>query len=874
MPARSSSATIRPRRSRALTAREARDPARRCERRRRRGGDGGAPRPPAPRRSQGDGRALPRGQLRARRRTSRGRVPAFAARRSGGRWRSVRCVPRGACRVRSRGESITPWSAPWPVLRLLLGSCRRSLGLRRPGKSPILPPMPDAYRGARDHIDDELQRVALILNRQIQAAWEQGILPRIKDEFSGTFVSGGEVGALLVGGLPVSADGQSRIALIDAALATWGERIEDRLAASRAEGAPLPWDALRSAFRLSATEQQALWVLIAVEISSRHRQLARYLTNDAARVHSDVGLVENCVYSAPSTRELLIEELAADAPLFRNRILEPVGGKRSADDYPFLLRPLRVATRVIELAHGRMSLDREVAQYAMLDDSARPTDDWIGPRAIVEEIRGLLREAASAGRKGAAPATLVLVGPEGVGKRSLCGAVAQELGCQLLVVPLRSLPEEREELHRLGRAIAREAVLFRAIPVLTGFESVAEDPRALPKLSVLDAALADYLGPLVATTGARDVRLPSLARGAIRLDLELPSETDRVQIWLRTLAASGCPVDDQVDVDRIAARYPITGGLIERATAAAAAIARGRGGGNGGTSPEGKITEADTHAGLRGVLDEKMSALGSRVTRRQAWEDLVVTPETLDGIREFMARLKHRKQVYEQWGFARKLAKGLGVSALFAGPPGTGKTMVAGLISTELGLDLYQIDLSRIVSKFVGETEKNLAQVFDAAEAGHAILLFDEADSLFAKRTEVKSSVDRYANLEVNYLLQRMERFDGVTILTTNLESSMDTAFKRRLSFRIDFPAPEEDERLKLWGAMIPAEAEVGEEMDFEEMSRTYEMSGGNIRNAVLRAAFLAAGEGESLTMDHLRRAADLEYIAMGRVFSSSTVER
>jgi SpoVK/Ycf46/Vps4 family AAA+-type ATPase len=238
-------------------------------------------------------------------------------------------------------------------------------------------------------------------------------------------------------------------------------------------------------------------------------------------------------------------------------------------------------------------------------------------------------------------------------------------------------------------------------------------------------------------------------------------------------------------------------------------------------------------------------------------------------MREFIARVKHKRRVYDDWGFSRKMAKGLGLSALFSGEPGTGKTMVAGIIAEELSLDLYQIDLSRIVSKYVGETEKNLAELFDAAEAGHAILLFDEADSLFAKRTEVKSSVDRYANLEVNYLLQRMEAFGGIVILTTNMDSAIDDAFRRRISFRVNFPFPEPEDRRRLWEVMLPAAAEVAGDIDFDLLARKYEMSGGYIRNAVLRAAFLAADDGTGITMSHMRRAANLEYAAMGKVVSS-----
>ena len=269
---------------------------------------------------------------------------------------------------------------------------------------------------------------------------------------------------------------------------------------------------------------------------------------------------------------------------------------------------------------------------------------------------------------------------------------------------------------------------------------------------------------------------------------------------------------------------------------------------------------------IRTLLDGELSTLGRLVEWKQTWEDLVLPDDIQEELRELISRVRHRKHVLDEWGFGRKVGKGTGLSALFSGPPGTGKTMVAGIIAAELGLDLYQIDTSRLVSKWIGETEKNLARLFDAASAGHAVLLFDEADSLFAKRTEVKSSNDRYANLEVNYLLQRMESFEGISILTTNLETSVDEAFRRRLAFRITFPLPEVEERERLWRAMLPAKAAVAPNLDFKALATRYEMSGGYIRNAVLRAAYLAAADGQMITQSHLQRAAVLEYTAMCKI--------
>ncbi len=221
----------------------------------------------------------------------------------------------------------------------------------------------------------------------------------------------------------------------------------------------------------------------------------------------------------------------------------------------------------------------------------------------------------------------------------------------------------------------------------------------------------------------------------------------------------------------------------------------------------------------------------------------------------------------------RKIGLGTGVAALFSGPPGTGKTMVAGLIARDLGLDLYQIDLSKVVSKWVGETEKQLSRIFDAADAGHALLLFDEADSLFAKRTEVKSSVDRYANLEVNYLLQRVEAFGGITILTTNMDASIDPALMRRLAAHVKFWPPEHDERVLLWKGMLTTSAvPLAADINFDDLARRFpDMTGANIRNAALSGAFLAAAEGSSVSQSHLGRAARGEYASMGRSLSGAT---
>ena len=301
--------------------------------------------------------------------------------------------------------------------------------------------------------------------------------------------------------------------------------------------------------------------------------------------------------------------------------------------------------------------------------------------------------------------------------------------------------------------------------------------------------------------------------------------------------------------------YPLAPALVEAVGAVAHREAAGE-----------EMRPEHIEAGVRTVLDDRLAGLATRITITQTWDDLILPDDQTTAVVELLARIRRRRRVYEEWGFAKKLSKGLGVSALFSGPPGTGKTMCAGLIANDLRTELYQVDVSKIASKWIGETEKNLAALFDAAEAGHAILLFDEADALFGKRTSVTSSNDHHANAQVNYLLQRLESFTGICILTTNNDSAIDEAFRRRLSVHIRFPVPDTDERTALWQAMLPPTAPVAPNLPFADLARKYVMSGGYIRNAVLRAAFLAADEDESITAYHLTQAAQLEYEAMGKL--------
>jgi len=376
--------------------------------------------------------------------------------------------------------------------------------------------------------------------------------------------------------------------------------------------------------------------------------------------------------------------------------------------------------------------------------------------------------------------------------------------------------------------------------------------------------LREHPGPLA-------LRLPAMFRapldpGYLMLDLPVLDEREREAVWRDALTRRGLAGADAAE---LAARYRVGPGVIERVTASvgdALRIERG-------AEPDSAVATAAVNTAVRQHLENRIGDVATRVRRLATWSDIVLPEDLVDSLLEITGRVRYRKKVFEDWGYGRSITTSRGITALFSGGPGTGKTMVAGVIARDLGVELYRVDVSRITSKWVGETEKNLASLFDAAEDGQVMLLFDEADSLFAKRTNVQTSVDRYANMEVNYLLQRLDSFEGIAILTTNFGSAIDPAFRRRLSFRVTFPFPDEEMRERLWRALIPSEVPRAEVIDFSGLAMRFKLSGGYIRNASLRAAFLAAEEGLALTQDHIERAIRAEFREIGKLADTGMLE-
>jgi hypothetical protein len=436
---------------------------------------------------------------------------------------------------------------------------------------------------------------------------------------------------------------------------------------------------------------------------------------------------------------------------------------------------------------------------------------------------------------------LQLSGDDPEGQEDVAALIALGCGGQLFAVRAEELPPPGPDLDTLAALWRREALLLPAV-LMVHAGAAGLTPAA--------RQFVERLPGLVIVAGRETVHLSA---GSLCFDVDKPPPAEQRRLWSEALGEPGQAFDAELDL--VSEQYRFSAHEIRAAATLLAASA-------------GQAGIAELWDTCRLLARPRLEGLAQCLTPNARWADLVLPEAQMQTLRHLAAQVRHRMQVYETWGFSALSRRGLGVSALFAGDSGTGKTMAAEVLAHELELDLYRIDLSAVVSKYIGETEKNLRQVFDAAEQGGSILLFDEADALFAKRGEVKDSHDRYANVEVAYLLQRMESYQGLAILTTNLRSSLDRAFTRRLRFTVHFPFPDLDQRERIWTQIFPAAAPT-KGIEPAKLAQL-KVAGGNIRNIAMNAAFLSAEAGEPIGMAHLLEAAALEADKLERPISDA----
>jgi len=708
------------------------------------------------------------------------------------------------------------------------------------------------YGSSLDHLRDELGRIDLLVRGQVvrarQAAGD--------DAWRGVAISEPEIDALLARtlGQPPWDAASSPPSLADA------HALADRIALAietRTTRAMVPLRLMQLAerFALDRFALDVLLVALLPEIDLRYERLYAYLHDDVTRKRPSVDLTLHLLCRSLDERFAARARFEATAPLVHHGLVQLTS---DASSPPLLARAIKIDDRVVSWLHGSDELDPGLARHARRIEPQTTLADLLIDTTTRDQLARCSDDRPSP--------IVYLHGPPGVGKRTAAEALARAVDRDVLALDVATLAGLADDAtEAVVRAADREARLAADLLVFEGADLLLSGERRFARAALLEI-MKWSPAPLVLTGETAWDPSDTLdmlhGRPFVRLPFELPDTGTRVQLWQRALA--GVPLGEDVELDRLAGRMRLGAGQIHDAAATARGLSHAR---SGLAAP---VAMAELDEACRRHSSRRFGSFARKITSRPTWDDLVLPGERVDRLRELCDHARHRAVVFERWGFDRKLPNGKGLGLLFVGAPGTGKTLAASVIATELGLDLYQIDLASVVSKWIGETEKHLGRIFDEAERGHGVLLFDEADALFGKRSEIHDAHDRYANLETSYLLQRVEAYEGIVILSSNFRRNLDEAFVRRLRFIVEFPLPDERERLRIWEQIWPPETPRAPDLDLGYLARRFELAGAHLRNIALAAAFLAAAEGRAIGQRHVLHAAHREYQKLGKMIDKA----
>ncbi|MEO7913046.1 MAG: ATP-binding protein [Roseiflexaceae bacterium] len=619
------------------------------------------------------------------------------------------------------------------------------------------------------------------------------------------------------------------------------EQLAQALAEMQAAEAATPAPAIRmlsQTLGLTSFEQHILLLCTAMELDTRIASLCALVQDDVQRAFPTFAL------ALVLFDEANWHALSPEGALRRWRLIEI----NQPNAQPLTTSPLRADERIVNYLKGLNYLDDRLAPlFVELDIAGPPAELPPSQQSIADQIVAQFRQSAAMRRL----PIIQLLGGDSASKQLIAWRVAASLGLQLYRLPAETIPTHAAELETLARLIDRETALW---PLALYIDAQEIDKPAEGSAPPLNRFLSRSSG--VCFLDTRDIG-QGVGRATATFDIAKPTRAEQQAIWLAALGDT-----DEAVAARVSGQFDLNVTSIQQIAQSALA---------GAASDQHTPLGDGLWQACLAATRPRMDALAQRIEPRATWDDLVLPATEMNLLRQVAMQVQHRHTVYEQGGFAAKRARGLSINALFAGESGTGKTTAAEVIANDLRLNLYRIDLSAVVSKYIGETEKNLRRLFDAAEDGGALLFFDEADALFGKRSEVKDSHDRYANIEINYLLQRMESYQGLAILATNMKSALDPAFMRRIRFVVEFRPHGLAERKAIWERIFPPETRT-EGLDFDRLARLA-LNGGSINNVAINTAFLAAQAGTPVTMPLVLEAGRAEFVKLKRPFNNNDFE-
>jgi hypothetical protein len=599
---------------------------------------------------------------------------------------------------------------------------------------------------------------------------------------------------------------------------------------------------LQSVYGLTDTDLDILLLGLAPEIDLRYERLYAYLQDDVSRRRPSIDLALNVLCASAGEKLQQRGRFAPDAPLVCHRLIE-LSARQPAQ--PLLARSFCLDEQIVRFLLLDDGMDSRLAELSCVESPADRQNDQLLSAEILRRLQAIAKCQSPSSIR------LCFEGPANCGQAQAVASLAAALNLSVLRADLTPSAAPAPAItDEVLFSLVREARLRGALLHLKDMASQA-DASAAADFDALWTALRALPVPFVIESECSWVSGVGRPPGMVKLLFSTPAIAQREACWRQHLSKLELGTNDEW-VSLLAERYRLNFSQIEDAAA---------------LGLEGSGLE-DLSLSARAQTRHVLAKLASHIQSGRDWNELILPDDAIAQLREVCSQFVHRQKVLDDWGFGRKLSYGKGINVLFTGPPGTGKTMAAEVVAKELGLDLYKIDLASVVSKYIGETEKNLERIFGAALKANAILFFDEADALFGKRSEVKDAHDRYANQEISYLLQKMEQYEGIAILATNLRQNLDEAFVRRLAFIVHFPFPDEVYRGRIWAGVWPSATPLSADVDLMALAKHMKLSGGNIKNVGLAAAYLAAADGGVITMEHLRHASQREYQKLGKTLS------
>ena len=709
--------------------------------------------------------------------------------------------------------------------------------------------------------------------------------------FRGMVVTPGEMDVLLseaknIGGFGGADDGIDAATVAETAEAVVGEsvaageltryfqqieelhdRIDRKTAETLKEGVFLPVFYLEQIFSLTRLESLCLLMSLACEFDGKYERIYGYLHDDITQRYPTVGLAVKLIEYDRKESYSMIADVREDSPFFQYFIELPDAG---TERRPLIQRPMKLVSRILDFIRDPASDSREllgIAEYRSHAEEPEPVIAYEEEYERFEEYLSGVTDSQET-RETKRNVLVYLTGPEGIGKRLMVRHFCHEHGMALVLIDLRAALQSERAFQNILTDAVRECVIRDACPCFYHFESLLklEQQSFFYTSGLLNSVFkVSSLAFLLSECPWNERQLVGNDTLLVNFKLDMPNDRKKVKLWEQMAIREN--LIDQLNIIGAANKFRFTPAQIQKALSDTCSLLN-REREHSLLKPEdgAKANEDLFYQACYNQISHGLEKKSVQIEPVFSWDDLILPDDSKVVLRAACAHIQYKNVVYGQWGFDQKVPYGRGLSVLFSGPPGTGKTMGAQVMAKELHLKMYKVDLSQIISKYIGETERNLKEVFDEAALSNAILFFDEADALFGKRTNVKDSHDKYANVETSFLLQKIEEYDGVSILASNFMQNIDEAFLRRLTFIVKFPFPEEEDRRKIWMNVFPKDASLSGTVNYDYLARNFELSGSNIKSVALAASFLAASENSSIGMSQLVRCVRRELGKGGRV--------